>query len=251
MVGQLPREHVTLGHIFWHVGVDYVGHLLLKVGHMRKPTASIHMCVFVSMSIKAVHFEAVTNLSSEAYISTLKKNISRRRLPTTIHSDHGTNFIGAENEIRRLYEFLNKKICQEAIFNYCSQQRIQWKYIPEWSPHFGGLWELTVKSVKTHLQKIAGNTKLNHEELITVLAQVEACLNSRPLMPMTTTDGEGIQALTFRHFLIGKPLCLLPEPSKAISNPSFLRHWQLCQCLSQQFWQRWSDKYSNTFHKFY
>ena len=92
---------------------------------------SKHTCVFVSMSIHAVHLEAVTVLSSEAFISALNRFIARRGLPTIIQSNHVTNFVGADNEIRCLYEFLNQKNSKEAIFNYCSQQRIQWNYLPE------------------------------------------------------------------------------------------------------------------------
>ena len=150
--------------------------------------------------------------------------------------------------MRSLYEFLKRKDSQEAISDYCSQQQIEWKYIPERSPHFGGLWESAVKCVKTRLRKTIGSTKLDYKELVTVLTQIEACHNSRPLAPMTTTDGEGVEALTPGHFLIGKPLCALPEQPRFVKNPSVLRRWQLCQ---EQFWQKWSNEYLNSLRKFY
>ena len=54
---------------------------------------------------------------------------------------------------------------------------------------------------------IVGSVKLTYEELSTVLTQIEAVLNSRPLVPMVTQDGEGVEAFTPGHFLIGKSLC--------------------------------------------
>jgi len=79
------------------------------------------------------------------------------------------------------------------------------KFIPQQSPHFGGLWEVAVKSMKKHLKHIIGNIKLTFEELSTVLAQIEACLNSQPLLSLDNDD-DGIEALTPGHFLIGRPL---------------------------------------------
>lgn len=73
----------------------------------------------------------------------------------------------------------------------------------------GGLWEAAIKSAKMHLRKITGTTPLTYEELYTLLVQIEACLNSRPLCPMSN-DGTDLQVLTPGHFLIGAPLTSLP-----------------------------------------
>ena len=64
--------------------------------------------------------------------------------------------------------------------------------------------------MKQHLKKVVGETKLTFEECCTVLTQVEACLNSRPLCPLPDSD-EGLEALTPGHFLIGQPLEALPD----------------------------------------
>ena len=61
-------------------------------------------------------------------------------------------------------------------------------FIPQQAPHFGGLWEAAVKSMKTHLKKVVGNVKLTNEEMSTLLVQIEACLNSRPLVSIPNDD---------------------------------------------------------------
>ena len=98
-------------------------------------------------------------------------------------------FFGANREIKEFNQFLQGQIAQDTIPEFCSTRNR--KFIPEHSPHFSGLWESTVKSVKTHLQRIVGTVKLTFEEL-TILTQIEACLNSRPLVSIDSHTDDGI-----------------------------------------------------------
>ena len=195
--------------------------------------------MFVSFSTKAIHLEVVSDLTSEAIIAALRRFIARRGKPSVIWSDHGTNFTGANRELKTLFDFLHKQQTQNTISEFCTAQNIQWKFIPERAPHFGGLWEAAVKSMKIHLKKIVGGTKLNFEELTTVLTQVEARLNSRPLAVADPDDG--VEPLTPGHFLIGQPLEALPEPPSSYQPMSTLRRWQLCQALVRQFWAPYQE----------
>ncbi|CAB4015623.1 uncharacterized protein LOC110248986 [Paramuricea clavata] len=134
--------------------------------------------------------------------------------------------------------------------NFCSSQGIQWKFSPPTGPHHGSVWENGVKSCKRHLKRIVGETKLNFEEMTTTLCQIEACLNSRPLIPsLDTNDDDGISPLTPGHFLIGRPLEALP--GRIYKEPILgLKRWKLCQALTQHFWKRWSAEYLNGLQRF-
>ena len=243
-LGQLPIERVTPGPVFDKVGVDYAGPILIKRGHVRRPTLiKAYVCVFVSLTVKAVHLELVSDLTSEAFVACLRRFIARRGRPSLIWSDHGTNFVGAAREIKELFQFLREQETQGVVNDFLSKQDIKWKFIPQHAPHFGGLWEAAVKSMKTHLRRVLGNAKLTFEELSTVLVQIEACLNSRPLVPLSSDD-DGIGALTPGHFLVGRPLEALPDSSFVHANSlSLLKRWQLCQALVRHFWKRWSTEY--------
>lgn len=94
----------------------------------------------------------------------------------------------------------------------------EWEFIPPSAPHFGGIWEAGVKAVKHHLRRILGDHTLAFEELIMLLCQIEACLNSRPLYPLSNNPRD-LTALTPGHLLIGKPPINVPEPSRASDPP--------------------------------
>ncbi len=232
MLGQLPIERITPGPVFNKVGVDYAGPVLIKYGYVRKPTiVKAYVCIFVSLTAKAVHLELVSDLTSDAFIACLRRFIARRGCPSLIWSDWGTNFVGAAREIKELFRFLQDQRIQDAVTSFLSTQNITWKFTLQHAPHHGGIWEAAVKSMKTHLRRVVGDVKLTFEEFSTVLTQIEACLNSRPLVPLPDSD-EGLEALTPGHFLIGRPLKALPDSSVTYPDSfSLLKRWQLCQTL--------------------
>ncbi|XP_024883564.1 uncharacterized protein LOC112462164, partial [Temnothorax curvispinosus] len=89
------------------------------------------------------------------------------------------------------------------------REKIKWSFNPPSAPHFVGLWEAGVKTFKTHLRRTVGDQVLSIEEFTTVLAQVEAVLNSRPLCPMST-DPADLEVLSPGHFLTMEPLVSVP-----------------------------------------
>lgn len=119
---------------------------------------------------------------------------------------------------------------------------VQWHFIPPASPHFGGIWEVHVKSVKSHLKRVIGSHTLSQTEFTTLLYQVEACLNSRPIAPLTD-DPEDVCALTPGHFLIGRPLVSVPEPDPGDVEFSRLMRWKRVQAMLRHIWRAWTRDY--------
>ena len=79
MLGQLPIECLTPDLVFDKVGMDYAGPFYIKYGHVRKPTVvKTYASVFFSLSVKAVHLELVSELTTEAFLACLRRFISRR-----------------------------------------------------------------------------------------------------------------------------------------------------------------------------
>ncbi|XP_055623288.1 uncharacterized protein LOC129766713 [Toxorhynchites rutilus septentrionalis] len=241
-VGQLPQPRTAPCRAFTVVGVDYCGPMYTKPAHRRAAPRKAYIAVFVCFASKAVHLELVCDLSTEAFIAALRRFIAHHGMPTEIHSDNGTNFQGANNTLAELYRLFKNKRTREAIVSECSKHRIQWHFIPPRAPSFGGLWEAAVKSAKTSLVKTLGNTQLSFQEYATVLAQIEANMNSRPLTSLSSDPTE-LDVLTPGHFLIGSPLISLPDPDYTHVPTNRLNHYQQLQKLIQQHWDRWRREY--------
>lgn len=241
LMGQLPLTRVTPSQPFSHTGVDYAGPLTIKAWKGRGGKSyKGWICVFVCFATSAVHLEAVTDYSTEGFIAAYRRFSSRRGIAHTLHSDCGTNFVGADAALKRL--FIQSTQEHQTLSQALAQDNTKWEFNPPAAPHMGGKWEAVVKSIKFHLKRTIGEKLLTFEELTTLLTQIEAILNSRPLEPLSD-DPEDISALTPGHFLIGGPLTTIPEPSLDDIAISRLSRWQYIQQRVQQFWSQWSSQY--------
>ncbi|XP_037821723.1 uncharacterized protein LOC119610536 [Lucilia sericata] len=208
-----------------------------------------YVCIFVCFATKAIHLEVTSDLSTDRFLAAFNRFISRRGCPTTMFSDNGTNFVGASRELERDF----RTFLSESRARMCSTYGINgltWRFIPAGAPHMGGLWEAGVRSFKLHFRKEAKSVKYTFEELSTVLARIEACLNSRPLCPMSDDPNEPV-ALTPGHFLIGSPILAPPEPSIYESPISLINRYMKVKALSHHFCRRWKEEYLSNLHKRY
>ncbi|GBM52953.1 hypothetical protein AVEN_111307-1 [Araneus ventricosus] len=157
--------------------------------------------------------------------------------PKDIHSDNGTTFIGAKRKFGYLFKLVSKINLDENVRFFLSHVGVEWHTIPPLSPHFGGLWEAGVKSVKFHLKRVIGNTNLTFEELSALLIQIEAVLNSRPLIKLDDNDVDSLNVLTPSHFLIGDVITSLPEIVEE-AKLSLKGRWDIVQKMKLNFWKR-------------
>ncbi|XP_068987590.1 uncharacterized protein [Bombus flavifrons] len=133
---------------------------------------------------------------------------------------------------------------KEKVQNFLADRQIQWRFNPPNSPHFGGLWEAAVKSFKRHLIRVVGTELLTFEHLNTLVIEIEAILNSRPLTPISS-DPKDPPVLTPGHFLIGDTLTSLRERDFRTVPSGRLSSWQRIHQIKQYFWSRWNREYLN------
>lgn len=240
LMADLPKPRVTISRPFTHTGVDYTGHVEVKANKGRGiRTLKGYIAVFVCLATKAIHLEMVTDLDTPSFLAAFKRFCARRGKPEACYSDQGTNFIGADRILKQQYQDCLK--CIDTTFlKDVSEMGVTWHFnAPAW-PTAGGLWEAAVKSMKYHLYRVIGNQKLTYEEFTTLLCQIEACLNSRPLYTLTEADTE-LDILTPGHFLIGGPIHSVAEPET--EQIDIRKRWQLVRKMSNDFWKTWSNEY--------
>ncbi|GFT63869.1 integrase catalytic domain-containing protein [Trichonephila clavipes] len=243
-MGDLPKERITPGKVFNSTGIDLCGPFFIKNKYQRKgPEIKVYVCIFICLVTKAIHLEIISDLTSQALIAALKRFISRRGKCHKIFSDNGTNMIGANREIKALSKLVRDR--EESLFAFFAEEGIEWSFIPPRSPNWGGLWEANIKSLKYHFKRVAGNSKFSYEELLTLITQIEAILNSRPLTPLSS-DVDDLEVLTPAHFLIGRPITAIVEPSLLQCESNRLNVWQRIIKSVQTIWKRWSLSYLNS-----
>ncbi|GFU25777.1 integrase catalytic domain-containing protein [Trichonephila clavipes] len=243
-MGDLPKERITPEKVFNSTGIDLCGPFFIKNKYQRKgPEIKVYVCIFICLVTKAIHLEIISDLTSQALIAALKRFISRRGKCHKIFSDNGTNMIGANREIKALSKLVRDR--EETLFVFFAEEGIEWSFIPPRSPNWGGLWEANIKSLKYHFKRVAGNSKFSYEELLTLITQIEAILNSRPLTPLSS-DVDDLEVLTPAHFLIGRPITAIVEPSLLQCESNRLNVWQRITKSVQTIWKRWSLSYLNS-----
>ncbi|GFX70521.1 DUF1758 domain-containing protein [Trichonephila clavipes] len=168
---------------------------------------------------------------------------TRRGKSERIFSDNATNFVGTQLELKRLREIMSN--CVSNLSKFLCEERVEWSFIPPRAPNHGGLWEAGVKAVKYHLRRVMGNLRFTYEEFLTILNQIEGVLNSRPLYPLSCDPGD-FDTLTPGHFLVGRPITAIAEPSLTEVSDNRLKVWQKQTKIVQHIWKRWSNNYLST-----
>lgn len=243
-MGDLPDYRVCpTSRVFSHCGVDYAGPIQIRTipgrGHKARKA---YIAVFICMTIKTTHLELVDDLSTSAFLATFDRSCARRGIPSAMYSDNATNFQGAQCELAAVWRAATH---DSTVLNKLAEKGIKWKFIPPSAPHFGGLWEACVHSIKCHLKRVIGVHTLTFEEMSTLLCKVEACLNLR-LLGQTSDNYDDYTALTPSHFITGAPFNSIPEPSLLEEKETRLIRWQLVSQMRESFWKLWSQDYLHT-----
>ena len=195
-----PGRHGCLALLV--CGIDCFGPITVK--KMRK-SEKRYGCLITCLATRAVHIEVAHSLDTDSLIMALRRMIARRGRPSQIFSDNGTNLKAGERELCLCLQELN----QVQLADTLSQEGVDWRFTPPASPHFGGSWERLLRSTKRALHAVLEDHTVTDEMLLTVMAEVEGLLNSRPLTHIST-DPDDYAALSPNHFLLGSASLNLP-----------------------------------------
>ena len=223
---------------FSYTGVDYFGPFVIREGQKDVKRYGV---VFTCLVSRAVHLEIANTLETDSFLHALRRFIARRGNIKQIRSDNGTNFTGAENELKRaLAEMDQSKLqCELRHVN------IDWVFNPPAASNMGGAWERMIRSIRKVLTGLLQEhgCRLDTESFQTLLCEVEAVINSRPLTTVSG-DADDPEPLTPSHVLTGKSCVTAVPPGVFQKEDVYLRRrWRRVQYLSNLFWTRWRSEY--------
>ncbi len=202
-MSELPHDRVTPDHPpFTNVGVDYFGPFDIRQGRSNVKRYGV---LFICLTTRAVHIEVAHSLDTDSCLNAIRRFVCRRGQVSIMRSDNGTNFIGAEVELRKAIQQWN----QSKIEHTLMQKGIHWIFNPPSGSHFGGIWERQIRSVRKIFRSVLKEQTLTDESMHTFLCEVEAIMNDRPLTT-ATDDPTDLEPLTTNHLLLMKRQPNLP-----------------------------------------
>ena len=230
--GQLPRERVTPSRAFDSVRVDFSG--AIHLSEEKKAYSALFTCGIT----RGMHLELVEDMSAPEFIGMLQRFISQCGGPKQMISDNAKTFLSTSEHL--------KKICQKPeLESYLTRNRISWKFITAKAPWQGGFYERLVGVTKT-----MGKAKLRLRKLETMLIQVEAVLNNRPL----TYQGEDLEeeVITPNHLIYGAALPTIAEhDSDSDEEIPLNKRVRYLQMKKQHLWKRWTKEYIFSLREFH
>ncbi|XP_040291763.1 uncharacterized protein LOC121003886 [Bufo bufo] len=243
-MADLPPDRLSTDPPFTHIGLDVFGPWSVCSRRTRggKANSKRWAVLFTCLSIRAIHVEIVESMDASSFINALRRFFAIRGPVKTIRSDRGTNFVGACHELK-----ISSNLNDEKVESFLSRQEVSWIFNPPFASHMGGVWERMIGITKRILDSmfLQQPSRLTHEVLVTLMAEVTAIVNSRPLIPVST-DPEDPQILT-PATLITQKIAPYPVLSETFdSKDLYKRQWRQVQSLAKDFWHKWYKQYLAT-----
>lgn len=244
-MADLPKDRLEATPPFCYCGVDYFGPWHIKESRKEVKRYGV---LFTCLTSRAIHLETANSLDTSSFINILRRFICIRGPIRHLRSDRGTNFIGAETELRKCLEERN----ENAIKCFLSGEGCDYfpfvKNFPS-SSHMGGVWESQIRTVRNVLAGLLkqNGSQLDDESLRTLMAEAAAIVNSRPLTTNDINDPDSLEPLTPNHLLTMKSKIILPPPGNFQRADLYSRkRWRRVQFLINVFWSRWRKEYLQT-----
>lgn len=239
-----PVERITRSSPFQYTGCDYFGPLFAtEHGEQTKQW----VCLFTCLCTRAIHLEVVNSLTPQDFLMALRRLIARRGKPIQIYSDNSTTFKATQKTLNNLEIFVKN----DNIDTFLRREGISWHFFPPGAPWMGGIYERIIGLTKQVLRITLGRSKVNQVQLLTLLVEVEAIINSRPLT-FVSDEASFEKVITPKDFLSLNPSTTVHLHSTRtvttdllqLSNRnSLLETWKKGINLLESFWQMWQKEY--------
>ncbi|KAI4871708.1 hypothetical protein NFI96_005782 [Prochilodus magdalenae] len=245
-MADLPADRLSTEPPFTYVGLDVFGPWTVVARRTRGGQAlnKRWAVLFTCLSTRAVHIELIDCMDTSTFINALRRFFALRGPAKQIRSDCGTNFVGASKEL----EIMQTDPNVSKVKRYLSEEGCSWVFNPPHASHMGGAWERMIGVARRILDSMLQQTspsRLTHDVLSTLMAEVTGIINSRPLTPILS-DPDSPFLLTPAMLLTQKTCTLLPPPGDFKESDIHRQQWRQVQHLANIFWSRWKREYLAT-----
>ena len=238
-MADLPKSRIEPAPPFTYCGVDFFGPWHVQRG---RSVVKRYGALFTCLASRAVHIEVADSLETDSFINALRRFICRRGSVREIRCDRGTNFIGAEAELKKAIEEMDDQEIKAELL----KESIDWIKNPASASNFGGVWERQIRSIRNVMNGLIREhgSRLDEDSLRTFLCEAEYTINNRPLTVETLSDPHSAPPLSPSMLLTGKTRLVLPPPGEFKREDLYCRKmWRRTQHMIQEFWSRWSKEY--------
>ncbi|XP_061712795.1 uncharacterized protein LOC133521744 [Cydia pomonella] len=224
----LPSERVNYSSPFTFTGLDYLGPVLVETNTGREKR---WICLMTCLAVRAVHLELVKALTAEECLLAIRRFVAARGPPKVLISDNALQF---------------KLTSEVLIHSYCQEKHIKWKFITQLAPWQGGFYERLVALVKHCLKRTLDKHLLTDGQMHTVVKEIEAVLNTRPLT-VVGSDPEGV--LRPADFLsLGQCLEINPDFGEGTSQGTntkvdLVEGWKRGQRILNEYKEMFTNQY--------
>ena len=191
-------------------GCDYTGPF-----HSRDE-GKVYLLIFTCTVVRAVHLEMCASLNNKDFFLAFRRFQARFGTPKVMISDNYRTFKFAKSSL---------------------QDILEWRFIPEYCPTWGGLWERLIRSVKNSLKRVLGSQLILAEILRTLFCEIESSINKRPLTYLSD-DADDMKPLRPIDFFNSSMIEFSDENSMVLRKGFKEKNHHLERC-----WKRWKTEY--------
>ena len=235
-MADLPIDRVLSFTVpFEYCGIDVFGHFWVKRG---RQTVKRWVCLFNDLVMRGVHLEALHSMDSDSFLNALIRVIARRGEIVKMRSDVGSNFVGAERELR---DSINAMLTSKSVQDALTVRNIEWEFNPPKASNFSGPWERMIGIVRRALSSLMLGERLDDERFTTFLCTAEAIVNGRPITVVSCDPSDPKPLCPSDLMMGGKGTA--PSMGTFDKSDQYGRRWRHVQFLTDQFWSRFTSDY--------
>ncbi len=209
----LPGFRLNELNAFDATAMDFTSHLYVKNGN---EVTKVYVALFTCCSTRAVELEIVNDMTVVSFLRAFRRFSATYSTPKLLYCDNARTFTSADDELKRLYGLVSDDKSQRLF----AEKRIRFVHTPVQASWFGGVHERMIGVCKSAIKKTLGKSLVPLEELQTIVKEVQAIVNNRPLT-YTSSDIDEIEPITPNHLIFGREIKLVPWDNNVDLNEEF------------------------------